>query len=113
MERSQDPTSRHPILAVMPEIDVFPTEEIARLVEVHGGLDPRVFGSRARGDARPDSDLDLLIKAGPTMSLLDLARLELDLEDLLGISVEVVTEAALHPLLRDDILAEARPLHPA
>lgn len=52
----------------------------------------------------------MLIKAGPRMSLFDLIGLQRELEDLLGIGVEVVTEGSLHPLLRDDILAEARPL---
>lgn len=94
-------------------MEELPLSEIARLVEKYGGLEPRIFGSRARGDARPDSDLDLLIKAGPRMSLFDLSGLQRDLEDLVGIKVEVVTEGALHPLLRDDILAEARPLHAA
>lgn len=95
------------------DMNELPLAEIAILVNKHGGLDPRIFGSRARGDARADSDLDLLIKVGPGMSLFDVIGLQQELEALLGISVEVVTEGALHPLLRDDILAEARPLHAA
>jgi predicted nucleotidyltransferase len=91
-------------------IEQFPIEVIVRIVKEHGGSNPRVFGSRARGDAREDSDLDLLIKAGPTMSLLDVAAVQVQVEELLGIPVQVVTEGALHPMLRDDILAEAKPL---
>lgn len=94
-------------------MDGLPLSEIVRLVEEHGGLEPRIFGSRARGEERADSDLDLLIKAGPRMSLLDIIGLEQDLEDLLSMRVEVVTEGGLHPLLRDDILREARPLRAA
>ena len=94
----------------MPGIEQFPIEEIVSIVKKHGGSNPRVFGSRARGDAREDSDLDLLIKAGPTMSLLDVAAVQVQVEELLGLPVQVVTEGALHPMLRDDILAEAKPL---
>jgi predicted nucleotidyltransferase len=91
-------------------IDRLPISEILRIVEEHGGLNPRVFGSRARGEAREDSDLDLLIKGGPTMSLLDVAGIQVKVEQLLGIPVQVVTEGALHPLLRQNILSEAKPL---
>jgi predicted nucleotidyltransferase len=94
----------------MAALEAIPIAEVIRLVEAHGGLRPRVFGSRARGDARPDSDLDLLVKAGPEMSLLDVVALQQDLEDLLGLEVHIVTEGGLHPLLRDRILAEAREL---
>jgi predicted nucleotidyltransferase len=91
-------------------IEEFPIEEIVRIVKRHGGSDPRAFGSRAREEAREDSDLDLLIKAGPSMSLLDVAAVQVQVEELLGIPVQVVTEGALHPMLRDEILAEAKPL---
>ena len=65
-----------------------------------------VFGSVARGEARPDSDLDLLVDFEPGTSLLDHVGLFQDLEELLGVGVDVVTRSALKP--RDDhIRAEA------
>lgn len=65
-----------------------------------------VFGSFARGDQRKKSDIDLLIRARPTMSLLELIGLQYDLEDQLGRSVDVVTYRALHPRIRDRVLRE-------
>ena len=94
----------------MLDINGIEVEEVLRVAKSHGATSVRVFGSRARGDARSDSDLDLLITARPGTSLLDVIAMQQDLEDLLGLKVEVVTEPALHPLLRDDILAEAKPL---
>jgi uncharacterized protein len=68
-----------------------------------------VFGSVARGEARPDSDLDLLVDFEPGASVLDHVGLSQDLEELLGVGVEVVTRSALEP--RDDhIRAEAMDL---
>lgn len=69
-----------------------------------------MFGSEARGEAGPDSDLDLLVDMDPGRSLLDLAGLGQDLEDLLGRRVDVVTERSLNPRLRVSILADAQPL---
>jgi hypothetical protein len=83
---------------------------ILRIAAAHGARNVRVFGSVARGDARPDSDVDLLIDLEPGRTLLDLSDLLLELRELLGRDVDVVTEASLHWLLRRRVLAEARPL---
>ena len=74
-------------------------EEILRIACGHGADRVRVFGSRARGEARPDSDLDLLVDLQPGRSLLDLIAIQQDLEDLLGQKVDVVTEAGVSPYL--------------
>ncbi len=84
--------------------------EILRLAESHGATRVRVFGSAARRESRPDSDLDLLVELGPGRSLLDLIAIKQDLEDLLGRQVDVVTEAAVSPYMREHVLAEAVPL---
>jgi len=65
-----------------------------------------VFGSRARGESKADSDLDILVELPEGSSLLDLVGLQLDLGDTLGISVDAHTYRSLHPLLRDRILGE-------
>jgi predicted nucleotidyltransferase len=85
-------------------------EEIRRTAQKHGARDVRVFGSRARGEARPDSDIDLLVDTGPETSSWFPAGLVLDLEEILGCKVEVVTEKGLSPYLKERVLREARPL---
>ena len=85
-------------------------EEILRVAAKHGAGNVRVFGSAARGEAKEDSDLDLLVEFAPNRSLLDQSALILDLEDLLGRKVDVVTEGGLYWLLRRRILKEARAL---
>jgi uncharacterized protein len=67
-----------------------------------------VFGSYARGQEEPASDLDLLVELPPGSSLLDLVGLEQDLTDELGIQVEATTYGSLHPLMRDRVLADER-----
>jgi len=76
----------------------------------HGAGNVRVFGSRLRGDAGPDSDLDLLVDFEAGRSLFDLIDLKHELEERLGCPVDVVTERALNPHLRRRILEEAVPL---
>jgi len=85
-------------------------EQIIELARSHGARNVRVFGSAARGDDRPDSDLDLLVDFEDGRSLLDQAGLWLDLKELLNREVDVVTDGELHPRLASRILAEARPL---
>lgn len=84
--------------------------EIRRLAAAHGVVRVRVFGSRARGEANAASDLDLLVDLAPDRDLLDLIAFKLDVEELLGCRVDVLTEAALSPYLREGVLAEARTL---
>ena len=84
--------------------------EILALARNAGALGVRVFGSVARGEDTASSDLDLLINPGPQMSLFEFAGLRIDMEKLLGIRVDLVSEGGLHPLLRSRVLAEARPL---
>jgi len=85
-------------------------DEIKRIAAEHGAYNVRVFGSVARREARAESDIDLLIDAGPHTSSWFPAGLVVDLEDLLGRRVEVVTERALNPLLRPFVLRDAVPL---
>ncbi|HVC21705.1 MAG TPA: nucleotidyltransferase family protein [Vicinamibacterales bacterium] len=85
-------------------------QEILDVAAKHGARNVRLFGSTARGEARPDSDIDLLVEMDADRSLLDLVGLGQDLEALLARKVDVLTDASLHPALRDRILAEARPL---
>jgi hypothetical protein len=69
-----------------------------------------VFGSRARADATPRSDLDLLVTFDSSASLFDLVRMERDLSERLGVEVDVVTPASIKPRIRDRILESAVPV---
>jgi predicted nucleotidyltransferase len=84
--------------------------EIFRIASTHGARNLRVFGSVARGEDSPHSDIDLLVDMDPGRSLLDLVALGQDLEDLLQPKVDILTDGRVHPALRDRILSEARPL---
>ncbi|MGB2862821.1 MAG: nucleotidyltransferase family protein [Sedimentisphaerales bacterium] len=85
-------------------------DEIRDIAARHGAYNIRIFGSVVRGEAEPDSDIDFLIDVGPTTSSWFPAGLILDLQDVLGRPVEVVTEKALNPYIREHVLREAVPL---
>jgi len=84
--------------------------EILAIAARHGAHNVRVFGSAARGDASPDSDVDFLVNIESGRSLLDLGALLMDLQDLLGREVDVVTEAGLRARIRQRVLSEAKPV---
>lgn len=83
---------------------------IRALAAQRGIENVRVFGSMARGDAGADSDIDLLVSLPPGRSGLALGGLLMDIQDLTQRKVDVVTEAGLHPALRERVLREACPL---
>jgi len=85
-------------------------EAILRIAAKHGARNVRVFGSAARGDADDRSDIDILVEMEKGRSLLDLAGLWRELNDLLGIRVDVVTEKGLRDSIREQVLKEAVPL---
>lgn len=85
-------------------------EEILRLAARHGVRSLRLFGSVARGDAGPESDVDFLIEAGPERTPWFPGGFIADLEELLDCKVDVVTEKALHWYIRERVLKEAVPL---
>jgi predicted nucleotidyltransferase len=84
--------------------------EILDLAKRHGAKNVRLFGSLARGEGNEESDLDLLVTLAEGRSLLDLVGLKQDVEDLIHRPVDVVSERALSPYLRERVLSEAVPL---
>ena len=80
---------------------------ILRIAKRHGACNVRVFGSVARDQAGPNSDVDLLVDVGPHRTPFFPGGLIADLEDLLGCRVEIVTQDALHECIRDRVLEEA------
>ena len=81
--------------------------DILQIAARHGARTVRIFGSVARGEAGPGSDVDILVNLNPGRSLLDVVAIKQDLEDLLGCKVDVVTEAAISPYIREQVLKEA------
>lgn len=79
---------------------------IIPILHQHDVAHAAVFGSFARGSQTEESDLDLLVEFRGEKSLLDLVGLQMELEEILGIDVDVVTHDALHPRIRDRIIKE-------
>jgi len=85
-------------------------EAILALAAKHGASNVRVFGSVAEGKADEASDVDFLVDMEPNRSLFDVGGLLMDLQDLLGRKVDVVTEAGLHWYIREKVIQQARAL---
>ena len=84
--------------------------ELLALAHKRGVTGVSVFGSMGRGDDSQGSDVDLLVTLAPGTNALALGGLLMDAQDLLGRRVDVVTEASLHPAMRERVLADAVPL---
>lgn len=84
--------------------------EIRTVVGRFRAANPRVFGSARHGTDLDGSDLDLLVDALPDATLFDLGGLQVELEDMLGVPVDLCTPGDLPPALRARVLAEARPV---
>jgi predicted nucleotidyltransferase len=82
-------------------------EEILQVAARYGAHNVRIFGSVARGDAGPSSDIDFLVDMEPGRSLFDLGGLLMDLQKLLGVEVDIATEKGLRSRIRDRVLGEA------
>jgi len=82
-------------------------QDIIDLAVIRGLMNIRVFGSMSRDDAGPDSDVDLLVELDKGATGLALGGFLMDVSDLLGRKVDVVTENALHPKIRTKVLKEA------
>jgi uncharacterized protein len=85
-------------------------DSILQLAAQYGAHNVRVFGSVARGEAGPTSDVDLLVEMDPGRSLLDLIELSQTLEAFLQRKVDILTDGGLSPYLQQRISAEAVPL---
>jgi predicted nucleotidyltransferase len=82
-------------------------DEILALASTYGASNVRIFGSVARGEATPDSDVDLLVTYASDVSLFDVAGLYVALEELLNRHVDIVDDRAIKPYMRASILRDA------
>jgi uncharacterized protein len=93
---------------------VAPVQELRKQIEPtlrrFGVVRAAVYGSAARGEATPESDLDLLVEFEAGRSLFDLSGLRIELAELLGVEADVVTYQSIHPRLREQILREQVPI---
>jgi predicted nucleotidyltransferase len=85
-------------------------EAVRAVVSRYPTTNPRIFGSVLHGDDREDSDIDILVDALPGATLFHLGGLQMDLQDLLGVKVDLRTPAELSKFFREEVLAEAVPI---
>jgi predicted nucleotidyltransferase len=85
-------------------------EGILKLATECGVVSVKVFGSTVRGDATEDSDVDFLISAKKTASLLDISRFKWKVEELLHKKVDIIFEGHVHHSIADQVMKEAQPL---
>ena len=92
-----------------------PTDRISEICERYGIRELAVFGSAARGDIRPDSDVDILVdfEPGARIGLIKFASLSEELEGLVGRRVDLVPKTGLKPRVRPVVLGEAQRVYPA
>ena len=90
------------------DIKAFPIEAIAEICQRYHVRSLRIFGSVARGTAKRGSDVDVLVEFARPASLLDLVRLQRELSEVLGQPVDLVTEKALSPYIRPQVVSEAQ-----
>jgi uncharacterized protein len=90
-----------------------PDQPFADLLRKYHVKELSLFGSRARGDNRPDSDVDLLVDFIPNshMDLIQFSELQLELQRLLGIHVDLVSRGGLKPRIKDRVLREAKSIY--
>ena len=85
-------------------------ETVRALVSRYPTANPRLFGSALHGDDREDSDIDILVDALPGATLFHLGGLQMDLQDLLGVKVDLILPGELPLRIRDRVLSEAMPI---
>jgi uncharacterized protein len=96
-----------------PQIPAETMTKIAELCRKHKVRELSLFGSRSRGDNRPDSDFDLLVEFLPNagIGLIEYSRMQIDLEELLGKNVDLVSKPGLKPRIRNRVLLEAKSIY--
>jgi len=100
-------------MVIIPGIEV-DEARLAAICDKYGIAELKVFGSRARGQAAPDSDIDILYMLRPGRRLgWEIEQFADELAELFGHRVDLVSLHALHPLLQPSVLAEARPVYAA
>ena len=84
--------------------------EILEIAQRYGARDIRIFGSVARGDQTETSDLDLIVRFDTGRTLFDQGGLLMELQDLLGVKVDIISERGMRPRFREQVMKEAVPL---